>query len=128
MDAVRCIDLQTLLPVHVHHFVDGRWTEVQARVSILRGTPRVADVRLQNDQIWNVEVPPSVTLSFTSSGDPLKTELLEHNIAGGFSEEVLRAFEAEPSLVNEIAHIVLSEHFPPEDHARIRRQVGLIVS
>jgi putative restriction endonuclease len=59
--------------------------------------------RLQNDGVWTVHAPADLTLRRGHS-DPVKSELLAHNVAAGFAPEVQDALRADPSLVSCAAH------------------------
>jgi len=67
--------------------------------------------RMQNDGIWTVHAPCPLT-SRKSNTDPLKSELIAHNVSAGFSDEVKAALVGDPSLVTEIASRLLERHFP----------------
>lgn len=56
---------------------------------------------------------------------PLRSELRQHGIPGGFPEEIDRAFREDPVLVAEAALTVLQNHFPESLHAEILAAVGL---
>lgn len=80
--------------------------------------------RMQNDGVWVVRSPVELT-SRQGNTDPLKSELLSHNVPAGFTDEVKAAFRAEPTLVTDIARRVLDEHFPESIHSDILGEVGL---
>jgi putative restriction endonuclease len=80
--------------------------------------------RMQNDGVWAVHSPVSLTPR-QSNTDPLKSELLAHNVQAGFTDDVKAAFRADPALVTEIAARVLEQHFPESLHSDILAEVGL---
>lgn len=80
--------------------------------------------RMQNDGVWTVHWPPELVPQQDDS-DPLKSELLAHNVRAGFSEDVKAAFRADPSLVTQIAARLLEQHFPETLHPDILGEVGL---
>src|SRR5438067_229633 len=58
--------------------------------------PEYAFWRMQNDGIWIVRAPCTLT-SRQSNTDPLKSELMAHNVVAGFSDEVKEALRNDPS-------------------------------
>lgn len=80
--------------------------------------------RMQNDGIWIVRNLIELT-SRQSNTDPLKSELLAHNVHAGFSDDVKAALDADPKLVSEIATRLLEQHFPDSLHVDILDAVGL---
>jgi putative restriction endonuclease len=81
--------------------------------------------RLQNDQVWEVDRPAGVQLSVTSSGDALRSELLQYNVQAGFPSSILTLLDGEPGLVFEIANEILNIYFPGARHQAILEEVGL---
>lgn len=80
--------------------------------------------RLQNDGIWTIHADASLK-SRKSNSDPPKTELLKHNVVGGFSDDVQASLRADPTLVTDIAVRLLENHFPDSLHADLLAAVGL---
>jgi putative restriction endonuclease len=80
--------------------------------------------RMQNDGVWTVHSPVPLT-SRQSNTDPLKSELLTHNVRAGFSADVKAAFIADPTMVTEVATRLLEQHFPESLHSDILGEVGL---
>jgi len=70
--------------------------------------------KLENDGIW--EVTDSKNLKRTSVGHLSKSELLEKNIAGGFSQEVYETLNTDKTLLLSIARDLLDRYFPPDTH------------
>lgn len=79
--------------------------------------------RLENDGIW--EVTESKTLSRTSVGHLLKSELLERNISGGFTQEIYLALRGNKGLIIKIATELLNRFFPDAVHSDILESVGI---
>lgn len=79
--------------------------------------------RLQNDGVW--EIPAAYKVRLSSSGDARKSDLDEHNVSGGFTEDVARQLIDDPDLTLQIVHGMLSEHFPPSVHKDILQAVGI---
>jgi putative restriction endonuclease len=80
--------------------------------------------RLQNDGIWTVPHDEPLTRR-ASNTDPLKSELLEHDIHGGFTGPVWTALKENPSRRHGITRLLLSEHFQPSFHRGLLEAVGL---
>lgn len=94
------------------------------------GPPRKSDHpdqpfwRLQNDGVWVVETPGELPLK---KGDsiPKVAALRSPGVLAGFSLDVQQAFEADTSLITNIATQILHEHFPESYHHDILNAVGL---
>jgi putative restriction endonuclease len=80
--------------------------------------------RLQSDGIWRVESDRPMKPR-ASNNDVLKSELIAHHARGEFTSEVKAAFEADPSLITEVAFLLLEQHFPESLHPDILSAVGL---
>lgn len=80
--------------------------------------------RLQNDDVWTVPHDGPLTRR-ASNTDPLKSELIEHDVKGGFTEAVWTAFRNDASLRHDVTRILLDEHFPSSLHEDILDAVGL---
>ena len=80
--------------------------------------------RLQNDGLWVVS-SDSPMRSRKSNSDPPKSELLEKHAVGRLSQEFLAALEQNPDLLETVAELVLSAHFPESIHEDIRAAAGL---
>lgn len=80
--------------------------------------------RLQNDGIWEVQAPKEME-THESNTDPKRSELLRHDVTGGFPDSVLLVFLADPGLVFDLAQAILDARFPPEQHQQILQRVGL---
>ncbi|MBH0231383.1 HNH endonuclease [Halobacillus sp. KCTC 3957] len=79
-------------------------------------------VRLKNDGIW--EVTPNIDHSKYFS----RKTLISQNVQGGFTKEILLLFEQSPSTINEIAEVILNNHFPETYHNELLERVGLNIS
>jgi putative restriction endonuclease len=80
--------------------------------------PEEPFVRLYTDGIWTL----------TSSIDKRNfsdKQLLTEQVAGGFNEEVLILLKNNDSLIQELAELLLREHFPDSIHQDILEEVGL---
>lgn len=79
--------------------------------------------RLVNDQIWEVESYNELTKS--SSGDLLRTELIQKNIKGGLTLDVYQALSNDNDLILKVIDLLLERYFTPEQHQSLRAAVGL---
>lgn len=74
--------------------------------------------RLRNDHIWEL-----------SNGQwcirPQKTALREHQVAGGFLLEIFELLQHDQDLLDQIASVLLHQHFPETLHQAILSAVGL---
>lgn len=83
--------------------------------------PEEPFVRLANDGIWS--------LNLDKEDIHIKNNwLLKNEIIGGFSEEVISLLNNNDSLIQEIANIILNEHFSETLHEDILQAVGLNIS
>lgn len=77
--------------------------------------------RLANDKgLWWIDDHEKDT-----SGDLRPTEARDRNIEAGFSDEVLRAFQENPKLIDLVAINLLERNFSPSLHPDILGAVGL---
>lgn len=83
--------------------------------------------RLQNDDVWTVPHDEPLTRR-SSNTDPLKSELLKHDVHGGFTEDVWSALHDDASLRHDVTRMLLDEHFPSSLHEDILDAVGLEVT
>ena len=80
--------------------------------------------RLQNDGLW--EVSPTEGLATRSSNtDVKKSELIEHNVHGGFLPEIYNKLSEDKHLVREIVQDLLDANFPESIHQDILDEVGI---
>jgi hypothetical protein len=73
--------------------------------------------RLKNDNIW--EISSNDSLKFSSSGDLLKSELLDKNISGGFTEEIYQALKEDKDLILFIVNYILTKYFSDQIHSQL---------
>jgi hypothetical protein len=73
--------------------------------------------RLQNDNIW--EISSNDALHLSDSGDLLKSELLDKNISGGFTEEIYQALKLDKDLIFSIVNYLLSKYFSNRVHSQL---------
>jgi putative restriction endonuclease len=80
--------------------------------------------RLQHDELW--EVPDSDSLvRRRGNSDPLKSEVKEKDIHGGFPKHVYDAFLADRKLLERVARALLDAHFPTSLHDDILNEIRL---
>ncbi|ABR48302.1 conserved hypothetical protein [Alkaliphilus metalliredigens QYMF] len=75
-------------------------------------------VRLTNDGIWNLNV-------LVKNSNIRGKWLLDHNVVGGFNDEVYSLLMSNKTLIREVAEIILNDHFPQTMHEDILATVGL---
>lgn len=75
-------------------------------------------VRLKNDGIW--ELNTSIVKNEFSS-----KLLLANNVLGGFTEEIYQLLLNNPKLIEDLAHIILIQHFPETFHQDILNAIGI---
>lgn len=80
--------------------------------------------RLENDGLWQIAGPKADRVR-ERHADPSSRYLREHDIRGGFPEEIHSVFESNAGLVNELAREILEENFPRTIHEDILASVGL---
>jgi putative restriction endonuclease len=83
--------------------------------------PEEPFVRLEKDGIWRLNRP-------VETKEIRSNFLLQHGVTGGFTNEVYSLLLHEPSLITEVAELLLNEHFPESVHEDILHEVGLNVS
>ena len=79
--------------------------------------------KLENDRLWEVE--KSAELKRTRVGHLLRSELLEKNIHGGFTQQVYQKLVTDKGLIMTIANQILQGYFPSEQHEALRTAVDL---
>jgi putative restriction endonuclease len=80
--------------------------------------------RLQNDGIWELNRTEGLERR-ASNNDAKKSELLRHDVAGGFPPDLERTLRDVPALIGELAALLLEAHFPETLHQDIADAVGL---
>ena len=79
--------------------------------------------RLRNDHVWELEGAAQVREN--KSGDAYRSDLLEHDVRGGFPEKIFDTLAGRPDLAEQIACSLLAAHFPSTRHDEILRAVGI---
>ena len=79
--------------------------------------------RLQADSVWKVTNAENITPN--SAGDVSKRDLLEHNVSGGFPEDIAEQLQNDSTLSIEIAQMMLDKHFPDSIHSEILQTVDI---
>ena len=77
----------------------------------------------RRDKLW--EIPRISILPSRHKEDLSAKELEDHNIKGGFPQEIYALLRSDPKLVFDATQLVLNKHFPPSQHAEIADAVGL---
>jgi len=80
--------------------------------------------RLQNDDLWELDNAEGLATR-RGNTDAKKSELLEHNVAGGFPPEVQQELSRNKRLAGEIVQDLLSANFPETIHQDILDAVGI---
>jgi putative restriction endonuclease len=80
--------------------------------------------RLQNDGLWELYGAKGLE-SRQSNTDTKKSELLKHNVKGGFLKPIFEELCSNPRLLSLIAHEILDLNFPTSIHEDILAAVGL---
>ena len=80
--------------------------------------PEQPFTRLTTDRIWTLSKE-------VDEKNPKNKELLDAEVSGGFTDEVLRLFDRNPRLVRDSAELLLQQHFPDTLHDDILAAVGL---
>ena len=79
--------------------------------------------RLRGDGVWTLEGAEQVRV--TTSGDAYRSDLLDHDVRGGFPEEIHDTLAGSPVFADQIACSLLAAHFPSTCHDDILRAVGI---
>ena len=78
---------------------------------------------LRNDGLWQIDRPELVRM--TTAGDAYISDLREHGIRGGLSQDFLNVLERDPYLSWRVVRSLLNDYFPPSLHEDVLRDVGL---
>ena len=78
---------------------------------------------LRNDGLWQIDRPELVRI--TTAGHAYISDLREHGIRGGLSQDVLNLLESYPNLASRVVRSLLNDYFPPSLHEDVQRNVGL---
>ena len=79
--------------------------------------------RLQNDGVWKVVDANQNMLNLGKN--PSRRNLLDHEVSGGFHEDIVLQLQNDSTLSFKIIQIVLDAHFPPSLHEDILQAVGI---
>ena len=84
--------------------------------------------RLEGDgEIWSVHHPNPASL-MDRSGQFRPGELRRQHVSAGFSPRLLQQFHAQPTLIVEVASLLLARNFPESLHDEIRNRTGVNLS
>lgn len=79
---------------------------------------------LKNDGLW--EIPGSDELKHREGKkEPLKSELIKHNIKGGFPVQIFKVFKNDRKLFENVVKNLLDAHFPQSLHEDILNEIGI---
>ena len=78
---------------------------------------------LRNDGLWQIDRPELVRV--TAAGHAYISDLRDHGIRGGITQEVIDALQSNPELLWRLVQILLHSYFPPSLHDDVLRDVGL---
>jgi len=79
--------------------------------------------RLQNDGLW--EVQNSEKFRTTSSGDPIRSELIKLGAYGGFKSNVFEGLKKSTQTLKQVVERILYDNFPDSIHEDILQAVGI---
>jgi putative restriction endonuclease len=82
--------------------------------------PEEPFVRLKNDGIWDLSNESVINLK-----NPNNRILLDKGVSGGFNEDVFNLLYGNKKLIQEVARLILNEHFPDTIHEDILNHIGL---
>lgn len=80
---------------------------------------------LRNDGLWEVHGVGDARVREGKANEPTRGELLRVGATGGLVPEAYEMLRSEPRLLHEIAHELLTAHFPDTLHADVLAAVGL---
>jgi putative restriction endonuclease len=86
--------------------------------------PELPFYHLQSDGVWEIDERVPLTRR-KGSKNPLRTELRQFRIGGGFPAPIFDELARRPEAVRELARQVLAAHFPNSLHQEIANAVGL---
>ncbi len=89
--------------------------------------PELPFFHLQHDGIWELHDDVGLTVR-KGSKNPLRRELREFHIGGGFPAELFEDMQKRPEVVREVAREILTAHFPESLHESICQAVRLDLS
>jgi putative restriction endonuclease len=79
--------------------------------------------RLLNDKFWKLTNAQSV-IPRRSNTDPPKSELIKHNVEGGFSDSAYDLVKCNKQLVNDLIYKILDDCFPESISEQILDYIG----
>lgn len=79
---------------------------------------------LQSDGLWELSETESLERR-KGHADPKKSELLRHNVTGGFPEPIYNLLCQDNQLIAEITRSILEQSFPASIHDDLLEAVGL---
>ena len=79
---------------------------------------------LRNDGLWQIDRPELVRT--TTRGDAYISDLREHDIRGGLTQDFIYALDSNPDFAWRVVAGLLSDYFPPSLHQDILESVGLV--
>ena len=79
--------------------------------------------RLRNDEVWKVVNADQATPNLGKN--PSKRKLLDHEVSGGFHEDIVQQLQNDSTLSFEIIQNLLNAHFPSSLHEDILQAVGI---
>ncbi len=81
--------------------------------------------RLCSDGVW--EIPGNSELCRNSSGDFIRSELIDKSVLGGFPENVYKLLAADSALLEGIGIKLLEKYIPYSKHANVLSILGLLL-
>ncbi len=79
---------------------------------------------LTNDRLWEVDRPELVRT--TTAGDAYLSDLREHDIRGGLTQDFVYALDSNPDFAWRVVGSLLNNYFPPSLHQDILESVGVV--
>ena len=79
---------------------------------------------LRNDGLRQIDRPELVRM--TTAGHAYISDLREHGIRGGLSQDFLNDLERNPDVAWRVVRSLLNDYFPPSLHEDVLRDVGLV--
>jgi len=89
--------------------------------------PELPFYHLQTDGVWEIQTDFPLTAR-KGSKNPLRSELREFKVGGGFPEAIYSELRKRPEAVRELARQLLAAHFPESLHEGIAGAAGLDLS
>ena len=86
--------------------------------------PELPFYHLQHDGVWEIEERVPLRRR-KGSKNPLRTELRNGRVGGGFTSPIFEELKRRPEVVRELAREILASHFPESLHSSIASAIGL---